>query len=84
MPRHATAPVRLQRELRRRGLSYRSATERLAIPAHFAHLQKVATGDCEPRLDLAVAIERELGIAVEEWPSLRQPVTELLQLRGVA
>lgn len=54
------------------------------LPGHFAHIHKIAQGIREPDLDLAVAMERELGIRVESWPKLRPAVKELLRLRGVA
>lgn len=71
---------RLQRALRSRGLTYRSAAT--FMPAHFTRLHKVVKGESDPSLALAVAIEREFGVAVEEWPSLREPIVELLRLRA--
>lgn len=68
--------------LRRRRTSYRRAAQKL--PVHFSVLQKVATGLIEPNLTLAVAFEREYKIPADSWPSLREPVQELLRLRGAA
>lgn len=71
----------VEQAVRERG-SYRQAA--IGIPAHFAHLNKIALGEREPELALAVVLEREWGIPVEAWPSLREPVEELLRLRGAA
>lgn len=54
------------------------------IPVHFSHLYRIVQGTRNPDLGLAVTFEREFGISVEEWPLLRDPVRELLRLRGVA
>ena len=72
----------LRRALRGRQLSYRRAAAILSAP--FASLHQITKGKFPPDLRLAVAIEREFGIPVEDWPSLRQPVQDLLRLRGVA
>lgn len=84
MQRHGSAPERLRRALKRRKLTYREAVEAHPLPAHFTRLHRIARGVCDPDLEMAVALEREFGIAVEEWPSLRQPLRELLKLRGIA
>lgn len=47
-------------------------------------LFRVVSGKCDPDLVLAVALEAELGIPVESWPTLRGPVQRLLELRGMA
>lgn len=75
---------RLSRELR--GVTWRRAAEMLLRKkgADHSFLHRVAAGDYDPHLALAVAIERELGIPVEDWPSLRGPVRELLKMRGAA
>lgn len=81
MSRRLAAKERLAKAVRDRG-SYRAAA--VGLSAHFTHLHKIVQGKREPEIGLAVVFEQRLGIAVEEWPSLREPVKELLRLRGVA
>lgn len=75
---------RLSRELH--GIPWRRAAELLLRRkgADHSFLHRVAAGSYDPHLALAVAIEREFGIPVEDWPTLRAPVRELLKLRGAA
>lgn len=64
-------------------MSWRRAAKLLGRRDH-ALLHRVAHGKLDAHFALAVAIERELGIPVEDWPSLRKPVRELLKMRGAA
>lgn len=67
-----------------RGIGYRRAVEEFDLHAHFAHFQKVCSGERFPCLELAIDIERAFGVPVDQWPNLRGPVSELLRLRGKA
>lgn len=73
---------RLRSAMRRRSLSFRRLAK--IVPAHWTELHRIAQGKTEPDLRLAVALEREIGLPVETWPSLRQPVQQLFELRKAA
>lgn len=49
---------------------------------HRTKLHRIAQGKTPPDLLLGLAIEHELGVPVEAWPSLRPAVEELLRRRA--
>jgi hypothetical protein len=47
----------------------------------YMRIYRFSTGDMEPNLTEALAIEKAVGVTVESWPSLRRAARELVRMR---